>query len=82
MEARIKFCDINMAGGVGAIIAPCVFRGQDAPHYRPGFYTLLAAVGVACINTALLICKLWRANRRADRGDGFGGGLESFRYVL
>lgn len=53
---------------MGGIAGSLVFRGQDAPSYRPGIY---ACIACALLNIVLVCClslSFWVAHRRADKG--------------
>lgn len=78
------FCSALMVsfGGIGGVAGSLIFRSQDAPAYRPGFYGLIACnlmilIIVSCLSLWFKIC-----NKRAERGQLVIEGLQDFRYTI
>ncbi|EPS42485.1 hypothetical protein H072_3603 [Dactylellina haptotyla CBS 200.50] len=67
---------------LGGIIAALIFRPQDAPGYKPGLYTGLAAAALTILVTAGLIVYFRWANKKADRGEKILEGHADFRYTI
>ncbi|KAJ6134596.1 hypothetical protein N7523_000918 [Penicillium sp. IBT 18751x] len=67
--------------GIGGVVASLVFE-KDAPQYRPGVFTALAANVVFLF--AVVSLALWyrRCNNQADRGERIIAGVEGFRYTI
>ncbi len=56
-------------GGIGGIAGSLVFRGEDAPTYKPGLYACIACSVLNIIVVVALTFALRRLNGQADRGE-------------
>ncbi|KKA29413.1 hypothetical protein TD95_004605, partial [Thielaviopsis punctulata] len=65
------FCSATMVGfgGFGGITGSLVFRDQDAPGYRPGYYACIACSTLSIILVGVLSVEFWRQNSRAEQGE-------------
>ena len=69
-------------GGVGGVTGSLIFRSQDAPAYRPGFYGLIACNLMILIVVAILSLYMKLSNRKAEKGHMTIEGLAGFRYTI
>jgi hypothetical protein len=69
-------------GGIGGVTGSLIFRSQDAPGYRPGFYGLIACNLMILVVVAILSIHFRVSNRRAENGQTTIEGLAGFRYTM
>lgn len=71
-----------VAAGIGGVIATNIFRQQDAPHYRPAMYTVMAIEVVAVVLVLKNTSIYSRVNAKADWGKVIIEGQPGFRYTV
>jgi hypothetical protein len=69
-------------GGIGGVAGSLIFRSQDAPGYRPGFYGLIACNLMILVVVAIQSVWFRVCNKRADEGKMIIEGLHGFRYTI
>ena len=70
-------------GAIGGIIGSLIFRGQDAPNYGPGIYTVVGMCVYNLFALSALIYIYHGKNKRLDRGEVLSDyAPEGFRYSL
>ncbi|KAK3696065.1 hypothetical protein LTR37_018146 [Vermiconidia calcicola] len=69
-------------GAIGGIIGSLIFRGQDAPEYGPGIYTVIGMCSYNLCALSALIFIYSRKNKRLEPGEVVDLAPEGFRYSL
>lgn len=69
-------------GSIGGIAGALVFRSQDAPHYRPGIWAVIAC-NILIVATVVIMTIYFRiCNKKVDKGTMVIEGLPGFKYTL
>ncbi|KAL2888492.1 putative transporter [Ceratocystis lukuohia] len=65
------FCSATMVGfgGIGGIAGSLVFRDQDAPGYKPGYYACMTCSVLTILVVVVLSVEFRRQNGKAARGE-------------
>ncbi|KAL5606094.1 hypothetical protein BROUX41_006136 [Berkeleyomyces rouxiae] len=65
------FCSATMVGfgGIGGIAGSLVFRDEDAPSYKPGYYACMTCSGLSVLIVCVLSFEFRRQNNKAIRGE-------------
>jgi len=66
----------------GGIMGGNVFRGQDAPTYKPGIINCMIRGVLIVVITAIMAVYFARCNKKAEEGRMIVEGLGGFRYTL
>jgi sugar phosphate permease len=73
---------MTMQGGMGGIIGSLVFRSQDAPRYRPGFFVCIGGMALSVLASSFLWLYFQRQNEKAEKEGEVLEGVPGFRYTL
>ncbi|KAI1421674.1 major facilitator superfamily domain-containing protein [Xylaria sp. FL1777] len=57
------------SGAIGGIAGSLVFREQDRPEYKPGFWACLAVTLLNIVLVGILTISFYIDNKKADRGE-------------